>query len=158
MNIKVVCVGKLKEKYWKDAINEYLKRLTPYCTVEIIELREARLTSVNDSAISSVKKEEGISILSKLQREDYVISLEIKGDKLSSQGLAKKLDELALNGKSRVCFVIGGSYGIDEAVSDRADMKLSFSDMTYPHQLMRVILLEQIYRSFNINNGGSYHK
>ena len=159
MNIRIIAVGKLKEKYWRDAVSEYVKRLGAYCSIEITEVRESRLPA-NPSAAdeAAVKVAEGEDILRYISKGDYVITLEIKGKKLSSEQLADKMESLALGGKSNVAFVIGGSLGLSSEVSRRADFKLSFSDMTFPHQMMRVILLEQIYRSFKINRNETYHK
>jgi rRNA large subunit m3Psi methyltransferase RlmH len=159
MNIKIIAVGKLKEKYWRDAAEEYVKRLGAYCSTEIIEIRESRLQA-NPSAADeeAVKAAEGDDILRRIGREDYVITLEIKGKGLSSEQLAEKIDRLALEGKSNLAFVIGGSLGLSPEVSSRADFKLSFSAMTFPHQMMRVVLLEQIYRSFKIIRNETYHK
>ena len=159
MNIKVICIGKLKEKYWVDAVSEYSKRLTPYCSLEIAELKESRLKqNAGPAEEEEVKVNEGREILQKISQSDYVISLEIKGKRLTSEQLADKMSELALGGRTDIDFVIGGSLGLSAEVSRRADYKLSFSDMTFPHQMMRVILLEQIYRSFKIRRGEPYHK
>ena len=159
MNINVICIGKLKERYWTEAVAEYAKRLGSYCTLEITELKEARLPDrAGEAEEAAVKKAEGESILKHIGKETYVITLEVKGKKLSSEALAEKVAKLSLDGKSSVAFVIGGSLGLDKAVSERADFKLSFSDMTFPHQMMRVILLEQVYRAFKINRGETYHK
>ncbi len=159
MNISVICIGKLKERYWTEAVAEYSKRLGGYCTLNIVELKEARLPDrAGEAEEAAVKKAEGEAILKHIGKEMYVITLEVRGKKLSSEALAEKVAELSLTGKSNVAFVIGGSLGLDKAVSDRADFKLSFSDMTFPHQMMRVILLEQIYRAFKINRGETYHK
>ena len=159
MNVTVVCIGKLKEKYWREAEAEYSKRLGGYCSLSVKELKEAPLPA-NASAADeeAVKKAEGKAILAAVRDQSYVISLEVKGKKLSSEGLAEKMAELAVTGRSDVTFVIGGSLGLSEEVSRRADLRLSFSDMTFPHQMMRVILLEQIYRSFKINRNETYHK
>lgn len=159
MNINIIAIGKLKERYWQDAVREYSKRLGSYCSLQIIELKEIPLRA-NPSAADelAVKEAEGQEILRRIRREDYVISLEIRGKSMSSEQLAAKIEELALNGKSTIDFVIGGSLGLSPAVSQRADLKLSFSAMTFPHQMMRVILLEQIYRSFKIIRGETYHK
>lgn len=159
MNIKVICIGKLKEKYWVDAIAEYSKRLTPYCSLEIVELKESRLRqNAGPAEEEEVKVIEGQEILEKISPSDYVITLEIKGKRLTSEQLAEKISDLALSAKPDIDFIIGGSLGLSEEVSRRADYKLSFSDMTFPHQMMRVILLEQIYRSFKIQRGEPYHK
>ncbi len=159
MNITVIAIGKLKEQYWKDAVSEYMKRLRSYCTPEIIELRESPLgTGPSAADEEAVKKAEGEEILSRINKNDYVITLEIKGKTLSSEQVAEQIAGLALDGKSSVVFVIGGSLGLSPEVSARANLKLSFSAMTFPHQMMRVILLEQVYRAFKINRNEVYHK
>ena len=159
MNIKIVCVGRLKEKYWTQAAEEYLKRIGRFAKIEIAELKETRISDKPSKAEEeSVKKSEGEEILKKIKKDDYCITLEIKGRQLSSEQLAEKLSELALAGKSSIAFVIGGSLGLSQDVSSRADFRLSFSPMTFPHQMMRVVLLEQIYRCFKINNNETYHK
>lgn len=159
MNITVIAIGKLKEKYWTDAIKEYSKRLGSYCNLNIIELKESPLRA-NPSAADeqAVKNAEGNDILSRIKPTDFVITLEIKGKGLSSEQLADKIEDLAINGKSSIVFIIGGSLGLSAEVSKRADFKLSFSAMTFPHQMMRVILLEQIYRAFKIIRNEAYHK
>ncbi|MEA4921939.1 MAG: 23S rRNA (pseudouridine(1915)-N(3))-methyltransferase RlmH [Eubacteriaceae bacterium] len=149
MNIKIICIGKLKEKYWTQAAGEYVKRLGAYCRIEIQELKESRSDDIN---------EEGEDILKKIKKEDYVITLEIKGKAFSSEELADKIQQLGIRGHSSLAFVIGGSNGLSERVSGRSDLKLSFSSMTFPHQMMRIILLEQIYRSFKIIKKEKYHK
>lgn len=159
MNIRIICIGKLKEKYWQDASNEYIKRLKPFCNIEIVELKEYKITknpSPKDEEIVKIK--EGEAILSKIKDGDYVISLEILGEQISSEMMAEKLIGITNQGYSDFDFVIGGSLGLSDEVSKRANFKLSFSLMTFPHQMMRIILLEQIYRSFMINKGTSYHK
>ena len=149
MNITIVCIGKLKEKYWQDAAAEYIKRLSRFCRLSITELAESKIDS---------KEEESKDILAHLPKGAYVIALDVGGKSLSSEGFAKKISDLALEGRSDICFVIGGSNGFDDSVRDAADLRLSFSDFTFPHQLMRVILLEQIYRAFKITNNEKYHK
>lgn len=159
MNIIIICIGKLKEKYWREALEEYTKRLSKYCNLEIIELKEARLPDKGSVAEEqAVKQEEGKNILKHIKNDFYLISLEINGKELSSESLSEKMNNLAIEGKSNVVFVIGGSLGLSQEVSDRADYKLSFSKMTFPHQMMRVILLEQIYRGFKIIKNETYHK
>lgn len=159
MNITVLAIGKLKEKYWKDAIKEYSKRLGKYCRFQVTELKESLLPANPSPADEeAVKIAEGEQILSKIKSTDYVITLEIKGKPLSSPELAKHIEKLGIMGKSNIVFIIGGSLGLSEDVSKRADFKLSFSAMTFPHQMMRVILLEQIYRSFKIIKNETYHK
>ena len=159
MNIQIICIGKLKEKYWTDAIKEYSKRLSRFCTLDIIELKESLLpANASPADEEKVKLEEGREILKAIKDGTYVITLEIKGKALSSEELAQKIDDLGIMGKSSVAFIIGGSLGLSPEVSKRADFKLSFSKMTFPHQLMRVILLEQIYRSYRIIHKEPYHK
>lgn len=159
MNITVICIGKLKEKYWTAAIDEYSKRLKGYCSLDIVELKEARLPDKAGPAEElAVKEAEGEEILKKIKDNQYVITLEVKGKMLSSEKLAEKIETLGIDGQSNVVFVIGGSLGLSSAVSKRADFKLSFSEMTFPHQMMRVILLEQVYRVFKINRNEAYHK
>lgn len=159
MNITVICIGKLKEKYWTAAIDEYSKRLKGYCSLDIIELKEARLPDKAGPAEElAVKEAEGEEILKKIKDNQYVITLEVKGKMLSSEKLAEKIATLGIDGQSNVVFVIGGSLGLSAAVSKRANFKLSFSEMTFPHQMMRVILLEQVYRAFKINRNEAYHK
>ena len=159
MNIQIICIGKLKEKYWTEAIKEYSKRLSRFCTLDIIELKESLLpANASPADEEKVKLEEGREILKAVKDGTYVITLEIKGKALSSEELAQKIDDLGIMGKSNVAFIIGGSLGLSPEVSKRADFKLSFSKMTFPHQMMRVILLEQIYRSFKIQRGEPYHK
>ena len=159
MNIQIICIGKLKEKYWTDAIKEYSKRLSRFCTLEIVELKESLLpANASPADEEKVKFEEGKEILKAIKDGTYVITLEIKGKSLSSEELAQKIDDLGIMGRSNVAFVIGGSLGLSPEVSKRSDFKLSFSRMTFPHQMVRVILLEQIYRSFKINRHEAYHK
>lgn len=159
MHIRVVCIGKLKEKYWTEAVSEYSKRLGRYCDLEILQLKESRLADKASRADEqNVIYEEGQTILKNIKEGSYVITLEIRGKELSSEGLAEKVQQLQLEGKSDITFVIGGSLGLSPEVSKRADFKLSFSKMTFPHQMMRVILLEQIYRAFKIIKNETYHK
>ncbi len=159
MKISIVCVGKIKEKYLTMAIDEYSKRLSRYCKLEIIELPDEK-TPDNASAAEElqIKKKEGERILKNIKDSAYVIALAIDGKMLSSEELAQKMQELGVKGESHLVFVIGGSLGLDSDVLDRADYKLSFSRMTFPHQMMRMILLEQIYRGYRINLGEPYHK
>ena len=158
MKIEILCIGKLKEAYWRDAVAEYGKRLTAYCDLKITELKEARLNGTGPAAEEAVRAAESADLLAHIDRDDYVITLEVKGRRLTSEQLADKLQECALAGQSSLVFVIGGSLGFDASVSRRANLRLSFSDMTFPHQMMRVILLEQVYRGFKINRGETYHK
>jgi 23S rRNA (pseudouridine1915-N3)-methyltransferase len=150
--IKIICVGKIKEKYLIDAIEEYLKRLGKYSKIEIIELQDE-----SQGEIDKIKKIEGMKIEKYISPKDYVISLEIDGKKLTSEEFANLIDKELIE-YSNITFIIGGSYGIDESIKEKANYHLSFSSMTFPHQLFRVLLLEQIYRAFKINNNESYHK
>ena len=147
MNINIICIGKIKESFYRDAVAEYAKRLTRFCKFNIVELAESRLEG---NEINKVKLNEGKSILSKLK--GYVIILDLGGNMLSSPDLAEKIDSLQSSGVSQISFVIGGSYGLSDEVKQKADFSLCFGKMTYPHQLMRVILSEQIYRAFMINS------
>jgi 23S rRNA (pseudouridine1915-N3)-methyltransferase len=159
VNISVITVGKLKEKYLKQGIDEYLKRLSAYAKVEIIEVPDEKAPEVlSNSEMEQVKKKEGERILAKISQDTYVIALAIKGKMMTSEELAGSLDKLATYGKSKVAFIIGGSLGLSNEVLKRADEGLSFSKMTFPHQLMRLILVEQVYRAFRINRGEPYHK
>ena len=159
MKIQIICIGKLKEKYWTDAVSEYSKRLSRFCDLEITELKESKLPDkASEVQEQAVIEEEGKNILKHVKDGSYVISLEILGKNLTSVELAEKMEELPLMGKSHVTFIIGGSLGLSRDVSKRADFKLSFSKMTFPHQMMRVILLEQVYRAFKINKNEAYHK
>ena len=151
--IKILCVGKLKEDYLTSGIKEYLKRLDAWEKVEIIEVKEYL-----SSDIKKVIEVEGDYLLDKLDKNDFVITLEIEGKMLTSEDLASKIDQLYTYGNSNITFVIGGSYGLSNKVKSRSSLALSFSKFTFPHQLMRLILLEQIYRAFTINNHKEYHK
>lgn len=159
MRITLVTVGKIKEKYWKDAITEYSKRLSRYCKLEIIEVADER-TPEHASPVEekAIRDAEGERILKGIKDDAYVIALAIQGKKLTSEKLAEKIEALGIGGTNHVTFIIGGSIGLSEMVFKRADFELSFSDMTFPHQLMRVVLLEQIYRSFRIQHNEPYHK
>lgn len=157
MNISVITVGKLKEKYLKQGIDEYLKRLTSYAKVEVIEVADEKAPEeLSHLEMVQVKQKEGERILAKISPDTHVIALAINGKLQSSEELADTLDKLATYGKSKIAFVIGGSLGLSEEVLDRANDQLSFSRMTFPHQLMRLILVEQIYRAFRINRGEPY--
>lgn len=150
--IKIICVGKIKEKYLRDAIDEYTKRISKYTKLNLIEVKDYDYDDINKVLISEKEQIEKY-----IDSKDYLITLEIEGKQISSEQLARKLDEtLTIN--SNITFVIGGSYGIDKSIKDKANYHLSFSTLTFPHQLFRVLLLEQIYRSYKINNNESYHK
>lgn len=150
--IKIICVGKIKEKYLRDAIDEYTKRISKYTKLNIIEVKDYDYDDIN-KVLNSEKEQ----IEKYIDSKDYLITLEIEGKQISSEQLATKLDE-TLTVNSNITFVIGGSYGIDKSIKDKANYHLSFSTLTFPHQLFRVLLLEQIYRSYKINNNESYHK
>lgn len=159
MNITILSVGKLKEKYLKLGIEEYVKRLSSYAKVEIVEVPDEKAPeNLSPKEEEMVKFKEGERLLAKVKDEDYVIALAIEAQMPSSEKLAAKLDQLATYGKSRISFIIGGSLGLSSEVLQRADEAISFSRMTFPHQLMRLILVEQIYRAFRINRGEPYHK
>lgn len=159
MQIKIIAVGKLKEKYWREAVLEYLKRLTAMAKVEVIEVSEEKIADNPSKAeIEQAKEKEGDRILKILPPSFFLIPLVIEGKNLSSQDFSQYLGKLSLDGKSQIAFVIGGSYGLSPQVINKGDFLLSFSSMTFPHQMMRVILLEQIYRSLKILKGEPYHK
>ena len=159
MKITIVCVGKIKEKFYQDAIKEYAKRLSRYISLSILEVKDEKTKEqASPAEEKQVKDIEGERILKNIREDGYVIALAIEGKPLDSVEMAHKIDSLGLGGTSHIYFVIGGSLGLSEAVLQRADFKLSFSRMTFPHQLMRVILLEQIYRSCRIINHEPYHK
>ena len=149
MRINIVCVGKIKEKYLKLGIDEFKKRLSKYCKLEIIELEDEKAPeNLSDKEMLIIKEKEGKKILSKIKDNSYVIALAIDGKNLSSEELAQTINKLGVRGVSNITFVIGGSLGLSDEVLSRADYKLSFSKMTFPHQLMRLILLEQVYRAY----------
>jgi 23S rRNA (pseudouridine1915-N3)-methyltransferase len=159
VNISIITVGKLKEKYLKQGIEEYTKRLSSYSKIEMIEVPDEKAPEVlSEAEMIQVKEKEGERILAKVPADAHVIALAIEGKQKSSEELAETLDKLATYGKSKVAFIIGGSLGLSSQVLKRADDKLSFSKMTFPHQLMRLILVEQVYRAFRINRGEPYHK
>lgn len=159
MNILVVTVGKLKEKYLKMGIDEYVKRLGPYAKIDIVEVADEKAPeNLSDQEMHLVKKAEGDRLLAKIPQDAHVIAMAIEGKLISSEDLAKNLDQLATYGKSKVAFVIGGSLGLSDEVMKRANEKISFGRITYPHQLMKLVLVEQIYRAFRINRGEPYHK
>ena len=159
MKITVITVGKVKEKYLRDAIAEYAKRLSRYCKLEIIEVADEKTPDqASETVEEQIRDKEGERILKHIRDDMYVVTLEINGKMLSSEELADKINLLGIQGQSSVAFVIGGSIGLGCEVLKRSDYALSFSKMTFPHQLMRVILLEQVYRSYRIINGEPYHK
>ena len=159
MKITLITVGKIKEKFFQDAIAEYSKRLSRYCRLEILQVADEKTPDGASEAVETqIKEKEGERILSNIKDGSFVVALAINGNMLDSVELAERIDKLGIGGVSQLVFVIGGSLGLSEAVLSRADYKLSFSRMTFPHQLMRVILLEQIYRSYRIIHKEPYHK
>ena len=159
MKYTVVCVGKIKEKFYAQAVEEYVKRLLRYGKIEIIEVADEETPDQASETVNRmIKDKEGERILAQIKEDTYVIALAIEGQMLDSEELAEKMEKLAISGISHIVFVIGGSLGLSEDILKRSDLLLSFSDFTFPHQLMRVILLEQIYRSFRIIRGEPYHK
>lgn len=159
MNIKLITVGKLKEKYLVQGINEYVKRLGAYGKVQIIEVPDEKAPeNLSEAQMLQVKEKEGERILAKIKDGEYAFALAIEGKNSSSEAFAKQLEQLQIQGKSQFVFVIGGSLGLSQAVMQRSNAQISFGKMTYPHQLMRLILVEQIYRAMRINHGEPYHK
>ncbi len=158
LNIHIVCVGKIKEKYLKDAILEYSKRLSKYCKLEIIELQDEKIPDkLNSSLENEIKNKECLNILNHLPKDSFNIALDLKGKEFSSEEFSKKLDSLSME-NSHICFIIGGSLGLTKNLLDRCNLKICFSKMTFPHQLIRVFLLEQIFRAFKISHGETYHR
>ncbi len=159
MNIRIIGVGKIKEKYIQLGIDEFKKRLKNYCNLKIVEVKDERAPeNLSDREMEMIKEKEGERILSKIPQNSFIISLEISGKQLSSDDLSKKMEDLMVSGINDITFIIGGSLGLSKEVLKRSHFKLSFSKMTFPHQLMRLILLEQIYRGFKIMKGEPYHK
>lgn len=156
LGIDIICVGKLKEKFFSDACDEYKKRMGAYCRLNIHELAETPAQGAAE--IKKALEAEGERIALKIPKDAYIICMCIEGKQLSSEELATKISELKCTGKSRLCFIIGGSNGIDGKIKERADFKLSMSKMTFPHHLARVMVLEQVYRAFKIEEGSGYHK
>ena len=157
MKINIIAVGKIKEKYLKEAIDEYKKRLSKFCSLNIMEIDECVAKVENDANIKKSIDDESKSIISKIKNE-YIIALDIDGKEYSTLELSDKINDIKLKGVSEISFIIGGSYGLSETIKKRADLRPSFSKLTFPHQLFRVILLEQIYRVFKIENNEPYHK
>ena len=159
MRVRIICLGKIREKYLKEGIAEYSKRLGRFCTFEICELPDIKIPdNPSESECHKVLSEEGEAVLKKISKDSFVIALCVEGKAMSSEELASKMSSVTLMGKSNIDFIIGGSLGLSEAVKKRSDMRLSFSAFTFPHQLMRLVLTEQIYRAFKINANEEYHK
>ncbi|MCR4788380.1 MAG: 23S rRNA (pseudouridine(1915)-N(3))-methyltransferase RlmH [Lachnospiraceae bacterium] len=159
MNIKIISVGKIKESFYRDAVSEYIKRLSRYCKTSVVEVDDEKTPdNASDHQVELILDKEGERIAKYIGEDDHVIALAIEGEMFDSVSFAKNIDRLGISGKSNIVFVIGGSLGLSEGIKRRADRLLSFSKMTFPHQLMRVILLEQIYRAYRIINNEPYHK
>jgi len=158
LSINIICVGKIKEDYLKNAITEYSKRLSKYCNLTITELPDEKLPNkLNASIISDIKQKECTKILEHIKKDSYVICLDLKGKELSSEDFSKKIEDIALNFNSTITFIIGGTLGLTDDVLKHSHEKLCFSKMTFPHQLIRVFLLEQLFRAFKISNNETYH-
>ncbi len=159
LNIKLICVGKLRERFYIDAFNEYARRLSAYCKFECVELNETKLGDrPSDKEIENALVRESADIEKAIPKDAYVIAMCVGAKQLKSEELAQKINSIALSGRGKICFIIGGSFGMAESVKQRADMRLGMSEMTFPHHLARVMLTEQIYRSFKIIEGSRYHK
>lgn len=159
IHINLICVGKIKEAFFKDAINEYSKRLSKYCTLNITELADEKIpVNASEKEILIVKEKEGQNILNNIKKDSYVICLDLHGKQFTSEEFSEKIENISVNYNGTISFVIGGSLGISEKVLDMSNELISFSKMTFPHQLFRVILLEQIFRAFKILNNETYHK
>ena len=159
LHINIICVGKLKEKYLQDALSEYSKRLSKYCNLNIIELPDEKLpNNLNDSLINQIKQKESNNILSHMEKGSYVLALDLKGKQFSSEEFSKKITDISLNSFSSITFIIGGTLGLYENVLKNSNELICFSKMTFPHQLIRIFLLEQIFRAFKISNNETYHR
>ena len=158
LNINIICVGKIKEKYLKDAINEYSKRLSKYCALKIIELQDEKLPDkLYESTIIQTKQKECKKILDNIKKDSYIIALDLKGKQYTSEEFSTKIQQIATNYNSSITFVIGGTLGLTEELLNKCNEKICFSKMTFPHQLIRVFLLEQLFRCFKISNNETYH-
>lgn len=156
MNVKIVAVGKIKEKYMKEAISEYEKRLSPYCTFSVIEVSAEQI--LDESLNEKYKELEADRILQNIKTDSFVVTLEIKGKRFSSEVFAQKIKEISIEGINELIFIIGGANGLHSKVSERSNLKISFSDMTFTHQMIRLLLVEQVYRAFKINANEPYHR
>ncbi len=158
LSVKIICVGKLKEKFYTDAVREYSKRLSPFCRLEIDELSEEKRQGRSSADTAAALEKEAQAIISRIPKGSYIIAMCIEGRKMDSGGFSEYLSSLSVSGQSKLCFLIGGSDGLHDSVKGLASLRLSMSDMTFPHHLARVMLLEQLYRAFKIEEGGKYHK
>jgi len=158
LSINIVCVGKIKEKFFRDSIDEYSKRLSKYCKLDILELPDEKIPDkINESIINEIKEKECNNIINHLKKDSYIIALDLKGKEFSSEEFSKKIDSISMQ-NSKITFIIGGSLGLTDKLLNMCNEKICFSKMTFPHQLIRIFLIEQIYRAFKISNGESYHK
>ena len=158
LNINIVCVGKIKENYLKDAIAEYSKRLSKFCNLNMVEIQDEKLPNkLNDSIINEIKNKECTKMIQSIKKDSYIICLDLKGKEFSSEDFSKKIENIALNFNSSITFVIGGTLGLNEEILSLSNEKICFSKMTFPHQLIRVFLLEQLFRAFKISNNETYH-
>ena len=158
INIKIICVGKVKEKSLKELIDEYSKRLSKYCNLNIIEIQDEKLPGkVNDSIAKDIKQKECTKILNAIKKDSYVMALDLRGKQFTSEEFSKKIDDVPVKGFSNITFIIGGTLGLTEEVLNSTNEFISFSKMTFPHQLIRVFLLEQVFRAFKISNNETYH-
>lgn len=158
-SVKLICVGKMRERFYIDAFSEYAKRLQAYCRFECVELTEQRLPeNPSQKEITAALDREAAEIIKNIPTDAYIVAMCVEGRQMKSEGMAKLIAERAGSGKPKLCFLIGGSFGMSDEVKQRADMRLSMSEMTFPHHLARVMLAEQIYRGFKINEGSRYHK
>ena len=158
LSINIVCVGKLKEEYLKSAINEYSKRLSKYCSLNFIELQDEKLPNkLNDSLINEIKQKEAAKIINHIKKDSYIICLDLTGKEFSSEDFSKKIENISME-NSNITFIIGGSLGLTNLLLQKANLKICFSKMTFPHQLIRVFLLEQLFRAFKISHGETYHR
>ena len=158
LNIQIICIGKLKETYLKDAISEYSKRLQKYCSLTITELTDEKLPNkLNESIINEIKNKECTKILQSIKKDSYIFCLDLKGKEFSSEQFSKKLEDIALNENSHITFIIGGTLGLTEKILQKSNEKICLSKMTFPHQLIRVFLLEQLFRAFKISKNETYH-
>jgi len=159
LHIDIICVGKIKEHYLKDAISEYTKRLSKYCSLSIIELSDEQVpNNLNNSLAEKIKQAESNNLLSHVKKDSYVICLDLKGKQYTSEEFSEKIENIALNGNSNITFIIGGTLGVTGDLRKKANELICFSKMTFPHQLIRVFLLEQIFRAFKISNNETYHR
>ena len=159
LHINIICVGKLKEKYLQEALSEYSKRLSKYCILNITELADEKLpNNLNDSLINIIKEKESNNIISHIEKNSYVIALDLKGKQYTSEDFSKKITDISLNNSSNITFIIGGTLGLSQKVLNISNELICFSKMTFPHQLIRVFLLEQIFRAFKISNNETYHR